>query len=231
MGDNTLVQASLDFRMGGGLSRLDELFAALDANGDGTMDAQEVTAMCMMASSCPTTRHLLTKLGDDKDCVDVVQQYMKSCDKDGDQKISLEELIAFFAEKGATQEEIDALINEAKSCTADMLMIQVLASLDEDKNGMLDKAELAQLFVAIIQNVEDPGFESFEAFMASQDKNGDGFVDKREFAAWLKDSGMSPTQMNKLAADVKEFKEKMSERQAAMDKELSELSEAEKAER
>merc|ERR1712224_677469 len=115
-------------------------------------------------------------------------------------------------------------IDEVRICTSDMLMVQVLASLDEDKNGMLDKAELAQLFVAIIQNVEDPGFDSFEAFMASQDKNGDGFVDKNEFAQWMKTSGMSPAQMNKLSADVKAYKDQMCARQAAMDKELAELS-------
>ena len=136
-----------------------QLFAQIDVNGDGLLDAEEIAGLAM-------------KLGKKLSEAELADA-MKDMDGDGDGSVDVDEFAAWWKERGITSWD-------------NVVAVELFAEVDENGDGQLDATEIAALMKRLGKAMS-PG--ELEAAMGEMDSDGDGAVSSAEFEAWWAESG------------------------------------------
>lgn len=136
----------------------ERMFARLDSNGDGQIDANELAAM--------------TESGDQGKMPDDLAQRLKEADADGDGVITREEFEAM-----APPEKPAMMFDQA---TVAQMREQMFSGLDTNGDGQIDAEELA----ALAENGDQSGIpDDLAEHLKEADSDGDGVITREEFEA------------------------------------------------
>lgn len=166
--DNQIVEM-MELFEGMNTRHLAILFNALDVNGNGSLDRDEVGRLiskAMWSDILPA----------------VVDMAFDEMDEDGSGEVDFEEFVAFFGHSQGVSE----LMELFQGLNKRHLKI-IFNALDVDGNGSLDRDEIGRLInqgfmVDVHPAVVDVAFEEM-------DKDGSGAVDFEEFLAFFASTG------------------------------------------
>jgi Ca2+-binding EF-hand superfamily protein len=174
-----------------------DIFAELDADGSGALNADELQAG-------------LKKIGtfgeiSSEDAVAVVKRF----DKDGDEKVSTEEFVKFFAERihrtvkdrGRKRADRKPIVRQFREVMAavqakGLSARELFSHIDKDKGGSISVEEFSQVLTRLPQFKDLPQSGLHEIFNLI-DGDGSGGVTLSEFEQFLSESN-NPNKSNKI---------------------------------
>jgi Ca2+-binding EF-hand superfamily protein/serine/threonine protein phosphatase PrpC len=136
-----------------------QLFDQVDANGDGLLDAAEISS-------------LATRLGRKLSEAELAEA-MAEMDGDGDGSVNMEEWTAWWTARGFGSWD-------------GVVAVELFTEVDENGDGQLDSTELSKLMKRLGKAMST---SELEEAMREMDTNGDGTISCDEFEAWWQDSG------------------------------------------
>lgn len=160
-GDQALQSRKRDDNV---ITELKNAFSVFDTNGDGKICISELGAV-------------LRSLGNDVSESDL-KLIMKDVDTDNDGFISLKEFIEcnnqVIAVGGGDNKKANGEVEESQD-----LMRDAFNTFDKDGNELISADELHHVFLSL--GDKDHTLEDCQRMISSVDKDGDGFVDYKEF--------------------------------------------------
>lgn len=158
------------------------VFGAADANRDGVIDKVELSSLYDRAATRSGRPSALS-----------VDDTIAALDRDGDQAISRAEFQAGADALAAVKPSVEAEIREIRWQHTNLRPVapwrpfeQAFRSIDTNKNGAIDRAELTELYDRVVAQTGRPVGLTVDETLGALDVDSDGAISEKELEAGLR---------------------------------------------